>query len=886
MDGCTQYCRPAPTGAVIYDGSSELGKDECPWTCMQGWHISDDGLSCLQCALETSCSQGFVLVDTSKYCLPTSRSYDLCKPCDPVTGGRPRSWDNLGQVCTYECLSGYFAANEKNTSCLPCDVYNAQECPVGFFRDYDGCVARGTPPLCRPCAAPEDPNVLDRYVFSFTSNGGLNASNCSATCGAGFHSLAGGQYVQEPVNVFNLQCVLCKPWLDDVTCHGACQVGQFRNKSVADGLARGACVQCMTSSQCGAGRYAIPCSGNESANAGCRDCSSELLFDGGISEQVRDFVSYELQRTMAQQLRTVVQPPVGDCPRVCKPNHILVAGGACVTCRSWVLSTKGCQQEPAPPLLGQPQACDFVYSHWNATPGPMWWASESTPSFLKAFASKYSANRAMVPRAELCWACPYGEGTIEGDTDLCTLLPGFGRATELLKLKQVKIPVLGPDIYLSIQEPPMPNVDLGLIDSKQNGRRLLLLGQPRASSLTNAIISARPNTVVGAPQTTTNVQCQVGYYKDRHGDGSCYSCPTGTSTSGVGAVSLQSCLCKPGWSRMGSLIWSRGCLPCPPDTFTESLTPQGGDMCRACPPNETTFGQEGMSACACRWGMMRVAPQTCAPCPANTYCRPCMESETCPTNRVIMGACFAGASAAPGSTGVGNCTCGSGLGALQRANGQYYCSPIPPMATYDADLRRIACVQGYKETWNADRSQLLSCTLCEVGFYASTPIFPTLHCRPCPVGFYAGTRDVIGNCTACPFFLSTVGTGSTSIRDCGCPPPMVAGASGGCVGCRADQYSLGGVCKTCPLYSMGRAGGSSLNDCQCVPGYTMTADGVCSRCEVGTFSAFAGSKECTACPRGSSTADRGSSSIRQCSVCLGDYVWMDKMGCVPRSLTL
>jgi hypothetical protein len=143
----------------------------------------------------------------------------------------------------------------------------------------------------------------------------------------------------------------------------------------------------------------------------------------------------------------------------------------------------------------------------------------------------------------------------------------------------------------------------------------------------------------------------------------------------------------------------------------------------------------------------------------------------------------------------------------------------------------------------------------------------------------------MGNCTACPPLLSTSAVGATSIKDCGCPPPMVSSASG-CVGCRADQYSADGVCKTCPLYSMGKAGGLSIDDCMCIPGYAMTPSGVCARCEVGTYSAFAGSRACSRCPQGSTTADRGSSSIRQCSVCLGDYAWMDKMGCIPKGLLL
>ena len=339
---------------------------------------------------------------------------------------------------------------------------------------------------------------------------------------------------------------------------------------------------------------------------------------------------------------------------------------------------------------------------------------------------------------------------------------------------------------------------------------------------------------------------------------------------GVGAVRLGECVCLPGYASRGPV----GCSICPADTYSRQGT------CIACAANETTFGRQGNTACSCRWGLMRTKLQTCEPCPANSYCRPCMQGEWCPSNRVALNACFLGAVSPPGSTSIQNCTCQSGLVALKQGS-RFYCSQVPPMAVYDAALQRIACTAGWTETW-VD-GQLLSCTLCGVGRFASLPVYPTLHCTPCPAGTYADTADVIGNCTRCPPPLFTARVGSKSIADCGCLPPTVTSSTGGCVGCRMDQYNENGVCKTCPLYSMGKAGGS---DCQCIPGYAMTSAMVCVRCAVGSFSAFAGSRVCSPCPRGSTTTDSGSSSIRQCTVCLGAYVWMDKMGCVARGLLI
>jgi hypothetical protein len=233
-----------------------------------------------------------------------------------------------------------------------------------------------------------------------------------------------------------------------------------------------------------------------------------------------------------------------------------------------------------------------------------------------------------------------------------------------------------------------------------------------------------------------------------------------------------------------------------------------------------------------------------------------------------------------GSTRVENCTCTSGLVALKRASGgEWYCSPTPPHSLYDAELRRISCAPGWRETWL--RGQLESCSLCDLGMYASLPLVPLLHCTPCPLGTYADTRDAIGNCTSCAFSLSTKSVGTTDVRGCGCPPPLIA-AGGGCLGCRADQYFNGASCSACPPHSISKQADGMA--CQCAAGYVMSKAAVCVPCPVGTYSGFAGAVKCSECPRGSSTLSLGSSSVSQCTVCAKDYVWMGKLGCMLQSL--
>jgi hypothetical protein len=462
---------------------------------------------------------------------------------------------------------------------------------------------------------------LDLYAFSFTSDGGFNARNCSAQCGVGFHTFSVKQlrYVEQPLNVFDLQCVRCEPQRDSITCHGACQPGQFRNKSIADGLQKGACVRCLTSADCGPGQYALACAGNGSANSGCIPCD-----DSSVLLQPRQFVPYALR--LDPEKNQLLYPLMGDCPTVCKPNFVIspTDGTKCVSCASLLVPN-------TPNNYDAPRHSDFVFAHWNATPGVVWWDPLLSPPSLVRYATA-NTGKPRVSRAGICWACPYGEGTRDGDVDLCELLPGFGRSVaEDQKLTRVKIPVLGPDVFLVMQEPAITFVDITLLQR----RRLLHVNASSSITMTGSSVSK-------------NRLCSYGYYKPKAGFllESCYSCPYGTSTISEGAISIRECLCNPGWYPRNATV-NMGCLPCPADTFLNVST------CSPCPVNETTFGQTGSTTCACAWGLMRLSSQekkACAPCPANTHCRPCAQGEDCAPSRVQLTRCFLGASSPPGQT--------------------------------------------------------------------------------------------------------------------------------------------------------------------------------------------------------------------------------------------
>jgi hypothetical protein len=544
------------------------------------------------------------------------------------------------------------------------------------------------------------------------------------------------------------------------------------------------------------------------------------------------------------------------CPHACALNYVF-DGEKCIACATWAKAL-GCTA--VPPL--QPRPCDFRYAHWNASNGRIWWQPEFTPPFLKSIVS------ATTMRAGLCWACMDGEGVSEGDADLCVLQPGFARTAEISSLlTQVSIPVLPQELAVVFQEPRPTRRNV----AEAPTRRLLTLSGRAPDATQEAAALPLP----------TNVPCPVGYYKNERGEGPCYACPYGTSTAYNTTTHQTQCICRMGWFRPRRDSFT--CEPCAVDTHR----PYGAselDACVRCSALETTFGLRNATACACKPGYMRGAPGVCVPCPPNTYCRPCFMHENC---NVLQTACFPDGVAPAGSTHVDNCSCSSGQVPLRRPTGQLYCATVPPTAVYDARLKRVSCRAGWTAAYDAITGQLVSCRLCGAGAFAVQQT-PTVVCRPCPRGTYTSMPDAEGNCTACPYAQTTLQEGATTLASCGCTPPMVPRADGTCAGCLGTQYSSDGrACVDCPTHAVSDASGTRVEDCKCSPGFFLEA-AVCVPCAVGFYSARASNHPCSECPRGSTTAERGSTSIRACgataALCLPGYALREGMGCVVVSL--
>ena len=864
--GCTGVCSNAPPNAGYIGGGPVLGSNWCPWSCLLGWHLADNRSACLPCKIFAPmvpllCNSSNYALVSPQTCMPWHTSLDLCKYCPPLPYSKLVGWN---QTCQYQCYSGYYLNNSFNESgllvqkCLPCStvwLYNWTLCPVGMFLDESQCYARGVAPQCQPCLPPP-PSV------ALVTNGGRNASQCRGICDQGFHtvSASSGNYwaLGDPSRApfgYDVVCVQCRPD-DRRSCFNSstCFPGYFRNLSVGDGQPL-SCVPCTQSLHCPPGFYAPICTGRNFTDAPCLPCDPGLLAN-------QQFVDYSAALQGPNRER-VTQ---GDCPRACVNNYVQAQEDPtkCVSCRSLafaaasvVLDNLECIQQGV-----QPQLCAFVYSYWNAGPGAPWWDAAHSPPFLGPYSTQ------PINRAGLCWACPIGTATLQDSQDLCVTLPGY-TSQPLLPSAKLPIPSLPSDVYLVMQRPRMPIIEL----KPQRRRLLTVTGTPPAASSLSLV----------------PVACPYGSYKAGNGDGICYACPQGSSTIGQASVSLAACMCQYGYYLRSNL---GPCEPCPQDTYlnvsVSVVQKQANALslpykCTPCPNNQSTLGATGATSCACALGYMP-SHATCVLCPPGYFCPPCTTADqTCPPEKVE---CFPDSTSPPGSYDVSNCTCKEGLILASRPHDptQFYCMALPLGTQLNPKTLHIECLPGWKQI------SVGNCQLCPPGYYATIngPIGSPPQCWLCPADTYNPTVSAIQACTPCPAQQVTLGLlGSTSLDNCSCPPPTIKVPNGGgCLGCMLDQYvdPATGQCIVCPSHSVAQPGASSLADCLCSPGYQLEEPPRgCQLCPQGSYSSFATNVPCRTCPQGSTTAGMGATSITACGasadLCLEGYRWRLGVGC-------
>jgi hypothetical protein len=381
-----------------------------------------------------------------------------------------------------------------------------------------------------------------------------------------------------------------------------------------------------------------------------------------------------------------------------------------------------------------------------------------------------------------------------------------------------------------------------------------------------------PGTV---PSANVCVPCAEGTYSAATTDAACGAC-TGTAnclhcdpTSGV-------CLhCEHEY-----YLVAGACTPCPENEACDgtattapcpagSYSPAGYSQCLY---NETALAarvtaNEGDIAAiesaflvidSCPAGSYEAATsgapyaiKQCAPCGEGEYslgspavgCTACASlvagCEQCDVADGACTRCAGGYQLAPGAPGT--CTACTGAFACDGGVAATNCTAAGALATSD----HLHCV--YDETALAARVTVLEAHghACPPGTYLDTD---TDACTPCPAGYFSALAGAVGvngsvACGTCSAGCTPTDAFGLCDRVTGeclrCAAGFYVDATGACMACADDTYTLGGAigaCTACPTRCTGAAGAcdAATGECTaCAPGYGGTT---CAPCADGTFS--------------------------------------------------
>ncbi|CBZ52831.1 hypothetical protein NCLIV_026200 [Neospora caninum Liverpool] len=321
----------------------------------------------------------------------------------------------------------------------------------------------------------------------------------------------------------------------------------------------------------------------------------------------------------------------------------------------------------------------------------------------------------------------------------------------------------------------------------------------------------------GTDSMTPTVICQparVGDYKGIVSNTPGEKCPSGSSTQTTGNVSLEDCICTPGYYFSSA---SGECTACPVGFYCpggrDSLT-ASHTMPVQCPPETNTRGTMSATAgeCVCDKGYYRFSSQVnsgdivCRPCPANSY-KDWVGNDVCKACSENSGTEQTGANSAS------QCLCSRGFyydikqaECVACSNPLKYC----PGGEVDCEEDEANCVNGKKPvepqacppntriTAGYDTPWSLDDCKCDPGFaYESgSAAEGEKRCEPCSAGSYkSSVQD--GPCNGLCGTSSTSFPGAQSQSQCFC---------------EEGTYFAADVCHTCPTGAF--CGGGLLEEAE------------------------------------------------------------------------
>lgn len=378
------------------------------------------------------------------------------------------------------------------------------------------------------------------------------------------------------------------------------------------------------------------------------------------------------------------------------------------------------------------------------------------------------------------------------------------------------------------------------------------------SSITSAIsvndcISCDAGTysgVLGAISVGTCTACTNGKYSTTVGgtvETVCQSCPQ-NSNSGVGAQSLSSCVCNPGY------VGPNGgpCAACAAGVWCLN-----GKQ-NQCPLHSTSPALSSLlSQCLCNPGYYGDAS---LPTPDSaTVCQLCKENHFCPGGAVnYTEMCKDGKYSLPGADDVGDCNCPDNAVSRQMSSQAKECvcdSGFYKVYTPQAALggwRCEVCKPGEFCYDNANKTcppfsvssgvakSVMDC-YCKPGFANASMQTELELCVDCPANYYCAGKGVITRCVT----NAVSPVQSPDSTRCFCDWGWKGVNNDACVACASPTYCYTGLQAQCSEGTYSEPLSWDRTNCSCIPGRWGPRGGPCIKCAAGKYNLLPGCVACT-----------------------------------------
>lgn len=332
------------------------------------------------------------------------------------------------------------------------------------------------------------------------------------------------------------------------------------------------------------------------------------------------------------------------------------------------------------------------------------------------------------------------------------------------------------------------------------------------------------------------VECLAGTYKDFLGNESCTACGNDTYSAAIGATNASTCatcgVCGKGEEEDATCTQTTNtsCAACAAGvTFKDFVGPDECETCGVC-----GVGQEQAQACTV------ASNETCRPCPAFTFKNvtgpdACQNCSVCGVAQGLNASCSAGV-----DTVCQGCVDGQTFKDEPGNVACAACHVCPAGHTRDtactpsADETCVACATGtFKAAPGPDAcSACYTCGTGEEQTAACTNVSNTT-CAGCDEGFYKDSVGSEQNCTACTVCPAGFQQDATCTRknNTQCSP------------CQANSthkaHEGAGVCEACHVCPAGEAETTAC---------TVVANTTCTPCEpLVSFKSDAGAGQCIDC---------------------------------------